>query len=113
MLECPVLPVAAEREVGDVAPVEFLPGVHGLAAAPAAVDAVPEQFECALAGGLVVAAVGTCPGCAGRAAEGSLAPLPISPTHPRAAVTHTRMTPVAAHAAAAPPGAPPSRPAPA
>src|SRR5258707_12910419 len=70
MLECPVLPVAAEREVGDVAPVEFLPGVHGLAAAPAAVDAVAEQLECALAGGLVVAAVGACPGCAGLAGGG-------------------------------------------
>src|SRR5258708_8272595 len=85
MLECPVLPVAAEREVGDVAPVEFLPGVHGLAAAPAAVDAVAEQLECALAGGLVVAAVGACPGCAGLAGAGSPAGAPVSPLSARPA----------------------------
>src|SRR5258708_18671167 len=95
MLECPVLPVAAEREVGDVAPVEFLPGVHGLAAAPAAVDAVAEQLECALAGGLVVAAVGACPGCAGLAGPAFAAAAPVirpsaptgasaQPKHPRA-----------------------------
>src|SRR5258707_5864340 len=93
MLECPVLPVAAEREVGDVAPVEFLPGVHGLAAAPAAVDAVAEQLECALAGGLVVAAVGACPGCAGLAGAGSPAACPLTPLPPRPAAAQQGETP--------------------
>src|SRR5258707_2212020 len=100
MLECPVLPVAAEREVGDVAPVEFLPGVHGLAAAPAAVDAVAEQLECALAGGLVVAAVGACPGCAGLAGAGSAAAAPIT----RGRAMPGRAPPGEAPGAGPPPG---------
>src|SRR5258708_31043535 len=110
MLECPVLPVAAEREVGDVAPVEFLPGVHGLAAAPAAVDAVAEQLECALAGGLVVAAVGACPGCAGLAGAGAPAAPPLTPPPPPPAWAWAGGAPGLAPRPAAPPQPRPAPP---